>query len=103
LQIIAEYDLSGVIIWMRPELGRLLGVDHVMAAGEPLRSFLPLHSKARFEYNFSNVMKGGNISEFIRLIIPIRVYPFVFVTYHLPAFDENGSLTSIKIVTDLSV
>ena len=96
--ILAEYDLTGTIIWISPYLADHLGTDALMAAGENLRIFLPSRIHESFNEHLKKYSNSFDFSSDIKYDLPSLISPVAIQCYHLPVFGDNKMIISIKIV-----
>lgn len=83
---------------MSPLLSEHLGADHLMIAGENLRSFLPPRLQKKFDIHLENYIEISDFKRNIRFDIPSLISPLLMKCYHLPSFDDSEKLKTIKIV-----
>ena len=100
MQIVAEYDTAGVIIWMAPQLGYHLGANSLMAAGEYFKAFLPFAAGVSFEKNLIKLLNQQDNFRIMRFDLP-SLTGINLHCYHLPTFDPDGNIQSFKIVADI--
>jgi len=100
MQIVAEYDTAGVIIWMAPQLGYHLGINPLMAAGEYFKALLPFAAGVSFEQNLIKLLNQQGNVKIMRLVLP-SLTGAALRCYHLPTFDPAGNIQSFKIVADI--